>query len=819
MKFKFAIISFLILLGCAKNNAPSLPLLQYVPQNSLAIIKINDKLAFSNELENSHFLKSFSATKLYASVYDKTSALQYLSTNTESILALVELEKDNYEIVFITENHDDLIDLEEVTDKKIEQISDTPEGLKKYSIDGHTFYTAIFNDKIIISSTQLFIEDVMRNEKRLSINPSLNKLYQISNNQNSANIFINTGNGKSALYPILKNDSPVDISKFADWISLDLDTNKDHLRLNGISTVYDSIPKFVDLFKNTHALVNRTPNLAPKNSDAILSYTFDNYRAFASNQAIYTDKRETRDTIFNAVEEIGSVYIDQEKAIILHTNGSELILNFLDESKKSAEEFQGNEIVALSKTDFLNNYFDPLVSKFSANYYTVIENAFVFAASAEILKSFIADYKNGTTFEKTSTFKTAKEQLADESSILFVSNAEGIEHFLNNYFDEGFSRDIHIKEWQEYTFAAQIVAEDHFHHTNILFQKIAHETSQNKTTPFFSLQLDTDIATAPQFIKNHTTNKDEIILQDQDNILYLISTDGKILWKKQLNGRVQGRIEQVDIYRNGRLQLAFTTNNQFLILDRNGKEVAPFSFTYEGGNLNPLAVFDYEQKKDYRFVVTQGTKLFMYNRQGEIVKGFKYTQAEQPILGTPKHFRIGKNDYVSFKQEGGQLKILSRTGEVRVPIKENISFSDNEVQLHKNKFTVTDIKGRLYQIDEKGKLGTANLNLLPDHGVDATSNTLVIMNDNELTIRSKKIELELGVYSKPRIFYLNDKIYISVTDIQNQKVYLFDSQAEPISNFPVPGQSLIDLSDMDNDHKLELVVKDQDNSIIVYKIN
>jgi hypothetical protein len=331
--------------------------------------------------------------------------------------------------------------------------------------------------------------------------------------------------------------------------------------------------------------------------------------------------------------------------------------------------------------------------------------------------------------------------------------------------------------------------------------------------------LDTDIATAPQFVKNHTTNKDEIVLQDQDNILYLISTDGKIIWKKQLEGRVQGSIEQVDIYRNGRLQLAFTTNNQFLILDRNGKEVSPFTFYFESGNLNPLAVFDYENKKDYRFVVTQGTKLFMYNRLGEIVKGFKFTRAEHPIIGTPKHFRIGKNDYIVLKEEGGQLKILSRTGEVRIPVKQNISFSDNEVLLHKNKFTITDIKGRLYQIDEKGKLGTANLNLLPDHGIDATSNTFVVMNDNELTIRTKKVELELGVYSKPRIFYLNDKIYISVTDIQNQKVYLFDSQAEPISNFPVPGQSLIDLRDMDNDHKLELVVKDQDNSIIVYKIN
>ncbi len=390
---------------------------------------------------------------------------------------------------------------------------------------------------------------------------------------------------------------------------------------------------------------------------------------------------------------------------------------------------------------------------------------------------------------------------------------------MDQYTDKDISKNVKIKELSEYSFAAQMVADDNFHHTNILFQKIAHETTLNKTIPYFTLRLDTEIVTPPQFVKNHRTNKDEIIVQDQDNNLYLISTDGKVIWKKQLSGRIQGRVEQVDLYKNGRLQLAFTTDNQFMIVDRNGKDVPPFTYSYEGGNLNPLAVFDYDRKKDYRFLVTQGTKLFMYNSAGQIVKGFKYTKAANPILGTPKHFRVGKKDYLVMKQEGGELKILSRTGDTRVNVSNKINFSDNEILLHKNKFTVTDTKGHLFQIDEKGKTTTANLNLLPDHGLDATSNTLAIMNDNVLTIRSKKVELDLGVYSKPRIFYLNDKIYISVTDIQNQKIYLFDSLAEAVSNFPVPGNSSIDLIDMDNDHKLELVAKDQDNSIIVYKIN
>ena len=58
-----------------------------------------------------------------------------------------------------------------------------------------------------------------------------------------------------------------------------------------------------------------------------------------------------------------------------------------------------------------------------------------------------------------------------------------------------------------------------------------------------------------------------------------------------------------------------------------------------------------------------------------------------------------------------------------------------------------------------------------------------------------------------------------MTDIQNQQIYLFDSQAKGISNFPVYGSSIIDLFDINRDNKLELVAKDQENSIIVYTLN
>jgi hypothetical protein len=256
-----------------------------------------------------------------------------------------------------------------------------------------------------------------------------------------------------------------------------------------------------------------------------------------------------------------------------------------------------------------------------------------------------------------------------------------------------------------------------------------------------------------------------------------------------------------------------------MIIDRNGEDVPPFKINFEGGNLNPLAIFDYDGRKDYRFVITQGRKVHMYNNKAKVVGGFTFTEASSPIIAAPKHFRMANRDYLVFQLEDQTLKILHRTGKDRIKVAEKIDFSSNEVFLYKNKFSVTNKKGVLHQIDTNGKLTATNFNLNKDHGMYATSNTLVFMDDNILSIKGKKVELDLGVYSKPKIFYIYDKIYVSVTDIQNQKIYLFDSQAEPIPNFPVFGNSLIDLTDMDNDRKLELVAKDQENSLIVYKMN
>ena len=91
--------------------------------------------------------------------------------------------------------------------------------------------------------------------------------------------------------------------------------------------------------------------------------------------------------------------------------------------------------------------------------------------------------------------------------------------------------------------------------------------------------------------------------------------------------------------------------------------------------------------------------------------------------------------------------------------------------------------------------------------------------ENKLSIKNKTTALDFGEYSNPKLFYINNKIYVSTTDLQSHKVYLYDSQSKLLPNFPVYGNSAIELDNIDKDKNLEFIAKGEANAIILYQIN
>ena len=813
MKFKIiAVLFLLVCISCTTNEQTKTSILDYIPSNTTTLLKINDYNSLTSEIKNNDFLTDLKKSDLLKTYQESVTLLDYAEPNAKGLLAFTKTN-DTTDFFFITKDSINLNRLDSLNTTKsvLDYINTT---YTKTTLDSTAYYSYKENEYTILSSSKNLIENTINNtvEARLNSN-TIQKLYKAASNNKSGTLFLHTQNNF-----LLKNTLPKDTitnTKTIDWMSLDINTKQTQLNLAGITVTNDSGLTILSLFKNTTAVANRAQEYAPENTEVISSYTFTDYNTFAKNRINYIAKDSLQDSIFNTVEEVALITINSKKAVLLQTFGADNIDEYLNTFKKAESNFKDSEIKELNKNTILTEVFSPLVEGFKSNYYTIIGNAFIFSEDLYTLQDIISNYKNGTTFNKTPLYKSATETMAKQSSILRIADAKKLKQDLAANFSDSY-KDVDL---ENYFFAGQLVADANFYHTNFTIQKINTETKANTTSPIFTVQLDNDLATNPQFVKNHRTNKKEVIVQDIENNLYLISTDGKVLWKKQLEGKIQGEIAQVDLYKNGRLQFAFTTNNQFLIIDRDGEPVEPFSITYKGGNLNALAVFDYENNKKYRFVVTQGDKVFMYNNKADIVSGFTYTKASSAIIKKPKHFTVGNKDYLVFMLEDGSLKILNRVGKVRVKTSKKIAFSTNDVVLYKDKFTVTDTTSILHQIATNGKTAATKFNLIKDHGLDATSNTLVLMDQNTITIKGKKVTLDLGMYSKPKIFYINNKIYISVTDLQNQKIYLFDSNAEPIQNFPVYGSSVIDIADIDNDKKLELVSKDLDNSIIVYKIN
>jgi hypothetical protein len=228
-------------------------------------------------------------------------------------------------------------------------------------------------------------------------------------------------------------------------------------------------------------------------------------------------------------------------------------------------------------------------------------------------------------------------------------------------------------------------------------------------------------------------------------------------------------------------------------------------------------VFDYDNNKNYRLLVTQGNDLLMYNVSGKSVNGFNYQKAAE-IKSQPQHFRINNKDYIVFAA-GNTMKILNRQGQTRIDVKESIDFSENDIYLYKDLFTTTNRNGDLVQVNTSGSVSKQSLNLDKNHAITATSKTIATLSENNLTIKQNTFELDFGNYTNPIIFYINDKIYVSVTDLQAKKVYLFDSLAKIQNNFPVYGNSAIDFKNIDKDSNLEFVTIGDGNSIIIYQKN
>jgi len=812
------IFLFFLLLSCKSSNDINDNLYDFIPSDTVLVIKINNFNTVNNVIKNNPLISSlkFLDKNLFKTIDEITPS----EISPPLLFCFTPFGKTKMAITIINKSapKDSLKNFNKkysiYNGEKITEIKSKENSYFKSQIEEIEF---ISSSKLILeNSIRLFqnntkgiqSKDFYNLTEFLDSNSPVNVLLRYDANQFFKNIFI-----ESPLFPLIGES----------WSSYDLNLRVDPLAFDGVHFINDSIPNNLTLIQDLDPKETFSENIIPQNFKSLFIMPVDNFEILESNFIKYS--RHNNIAIkkidfepFNHVNEISWINYMDENAVFLHLKSDENLNDILYDEKKILKEFRSFKIIKKTLPyDFINfssNFIKSPKLRFSSK----IDDFIVYTESENLLKKVISDYIENKSLNHNINFKALKSALASKSSFLWIGDSESLKKAWGKSYSKKSTKKFPSEKFPMIAFQGKNDGE--ILQIRFTAQKnIENKKTQNVSNQF-SLSIDNPISLPPKFLYNHLTKKMDIAVQDDNNILYLFSNTGNLFWKKKLSNQIIGEINQVDIYNNKKNQMAFNTLDEFIIIDRNGRKVNPLNIKFSKSNrINPLSVFDYDQNKKYRFLISSGDRISMYDNKAKKVKGFRLEKTSNEILFPPKHLRIKNKDYITIQLKNGVLKIINRKGRDRIKVKEKIDFSNNEIYLYRNSFTTSDKKGNIIQIDLKGNVFKSALKLSADHKINMTSKTLVTLSENILTIKGVPVTLPYGNYTSPQIFYINDTIFISVTNIDSSQVYLFFSNGKLVNGFPVYGNSKIDLSNIDNDKYLELVVKSEKESLILYEIH
>ncbi|MDL2262892.1 hypothetical protein LJC11_05265, partial [Bacteroidales bacterium OttesenSCG-928-I21] len=431
------------------------------------------------------------------------------------------------------------------------------------------------------------------------------------------------------------------------------------------------------------------------------------------------------------------------------------------------------------------------------------------------------------------------EHFSSKSTMfLYFSFLNGFELF-NSLMNEDVNEKIYNKRELVYKigdFGYQINKSKDRLYNNIVIKYS--ESIELKSQTLWESRLDTIINTKPTIIYNHNSKSKEILVQDVQNNLYLLSASGRIIWKINLGEQIQSIIHQIDFYKNGKNQFLFSTESKIHIIDILGNYIEKYPLSLRAKATAPMSLFDYENDKNYRIIVPcEDKKVYLYNLEGSIIKGWEFGTTENVVKNKIKHYKIKSEDYIVFNDDYKSYFIL-RNGKTKINFVSKFKFSEkNTIQLDLSaktpKFVTSDNKGTLRFFYTNGKQDSLFIKeFSPNHtfqlkDIDKNGeNDYIFTDENRLEIynQSKKpiltYQFESNISYEPTFYEFPDnKTMIGIVCADVGKIYLIDTNGQEFSEFPLQGISSFSINNLgDETNKFDLIVGYYNNLLYNYSI-
>lgn len=748
------------------------------------------------------------------------------------------------------------------------------------------FTFACVNGICLISPSSMLVEEAVRTmhgTPQLENDPDLMLIRSTAGRYVHANTYVNYEKISQLFKPALREErwGILDgISRLAEWGELDLDIKGDAIVMNGMTHAGVEEPSFLAAFTEQSPVKMDIHERLPSGTSFFLHFGISDPMEFRQGMAAYLESSGQETGIaargsqleetygIDPLEDLFNILDDEmvwfaiegettsrgEGLLMLETRSRsettevvrEWIRSYLQvhafdmESYRSV--YQLDEQTSFDIYKMPDFYMEDAVGNWLfKDYVAVYENCLIFAPSVEVISRII--YQN--ILHKTLVSDAAYKEMSD-----YFSNRSNLTLFLRPFaWLELMSADLNgpaaqkLRNMELFLRRIPGVVMQYSSEESLLYQGISLKyTSQirEKALTVWESLLDTAVVIKPALVTNHNTSEKEIFVQDASNKIYLINGTGRILWEQKIQGCIMGRVYQVDFYKNGKLQYLFNTSGHLHLIDRNGNYVERFPIALRSSATSPMALFDYDNSRDYRIIVAgEDRKIYVYNIEGDIVPGWRFGKTESEVTATPQHFRVGDKDHI-IVSDRNRAYFLNRRGRERIKPDRRVVFSregsfylDMNIREDKPRFVSTDTSGNVVGVYMDGevsvlldqKVGPDHFFLMQDMDLDGVPD-YILAADDELKVidhdgnRLFTYRVRGRISQVPDIYKFSaSDIKVGITDSNRNRIYLVNSDGSLYEGFPLEGTTRFSIGYFaGSDSRFNLIVGSSNNFLYNYSI-
>lgn len=862
-----SIAAFLIFQKFQSINSKKTLAIEAIPTNAAIIIESSNWDLTLSDLQKSTIFNTITQSQTWEKCKSSINIVKQSFASNPSLNAFVE-GKEAYLSIHHTTNDFNYQISTICSENELDLILSSDSLINSYTTrkyDGITIFQISENiklchhsDILFFSNSDLLIEEGIRqlnNKVSLLDNNAFKTVEQTKSTFSVAHIYINFASfSKLISENTTFNFQDIQwLNRWADWAELDLEISNNDFTLSGFTLVEDSSSNYLtSLFAQSEQKIEIS-KIAPKNTNKIIAFGIDdpflfhaNYKEFlAKHNNLYEHNKSIKNINSNYkidIENTLNSIIKTEMGVVstLSNSGKSVdylffkskeesveVLDFLNKSISGdslfSEDYRGFELSQLNIPFLFEKMYGYYFKAVKNNYYTWIEDYLLFSDTPANLKAFINYYLSEKVLHNHPNYLTFSDKIATKCNFLYYSNPSLANW--NSLTKSSLDSFVVENDWANINgFIYQLSSKNDLFYNNIVLH---YESNNQKDSQLeWIVDLDNNIIGKPQVVYNHQSNKNNIIVQDSQKTIFQIDENGKVIWTKDIGGKILDDIHQIDYYKNRKLQYVFNTEDSLYIVDRLGRNVENFPVALISKASRGLTVLDYDKNRKYRIMVpAHDGYLYNYNKNGALVNGWNFQTLENSLSYMVKYSSVSSKDYIYVADKIGNISVVGRNGKKRIDI-QNIPISDD--------FYVNKNNGDIYSSDSLGnvwltklngtstKIKTSNLDKHQFYAFPFYSDDMMnlFISDNKTVqcfkLENKTMTFKVASSTMPKAFTFNEESYIGISS--GEYCHLYKSNGKLASSAPFFGGGEFDCVDLDMDKKLNLIVVNN-NALYNYAID